>query len=163
MKKLLFISFLSIALFSCKNETETIIELNDILLTAEGPYFEGPNSFQATLSNTLKNNNISPENVDKIALTSAIIILPDSIEEGLVQNLALQLVSSSSEMKKVAFINPAPSGKKEIELTIAKEQDDIDELFSKEEFIALLDANFSKDLETNLEFKAKLTFNIISH
>ena len=66
-------------------------------------------------------------------------------------------------MKKVAFINPAPSGKKEIELTIAKEQDDIDELFSKEEFIALLDANFSKDLETNLEFKAKLTFNIISH
>ena len=163
MKKLLFVSLLSVALFSCKDQTVTTIELNDIALTAEGPYFEGPNSFQATLSNTLKNNNINPENVDKIVLISAVITLPDSIEDGLIQDFSLQLVSSNSEMKKVAFINPIPVGKKEIELTIAQEQDDIDAIFSKEELISLLDANFSKDLEANLEFKVKLIFNITTN
>jgi hypothetical protein len=44
MKKLLFISLFAIILFSCKNQTEISIELNDVKLTAEGPYFEGPNS-----------------------------------------------------------------------------------------------------------------------
>ena len=89
--------------------------------------------------------------------------MPDSIEDGLIQDFSLQLVSNTSEMKKVAFINPIPTGKKEIPLTIAQEQDGIDEIFSKEEFTALLDANFSKDVETNIAFKAKLTFNITTH
>ena len=111
----------------------------------------------------LKINNINPENVDKIVLASAILILPDSIEDGLIQDFSLQLVSNSSEMKKVAFINPIPTGKKEIELTVAQEQEGINEIFSKEEFTTLLDANFSKDLETNLEFKIKLTFDVTTH
>lgn len=160
MKKLLFLSLLFIGLFSCKDQKVTSIELNDITLTAEGPYFEGPNSFQATLSNTLKNNNINPENVDGIMLKSATIILPDSIEDGLIQNIALQLVSSTSEMQKVAFINPLPTGKKEITLTVAQEQEDIDAIFSKEEFITLIDANFSKDMDETISFKAKLKFDI---
>jgi len=163
MKKLLFLSLLSIVLFSCKNSKVTSIELNDITLAAEGPYFEGPNSFQATLSNVLKSNSINPESVDKIVLKSAIVTLPDSMESGLIQDFSLQLVSNSSEMKKVAFINPTPAGKKTIELNVAKEQDDIAEIFSKEEFTALLDANFSKDLESNLEFKIKLIFDITTH
>lgn len=160
MKKLLFVSLLSIALFSCKDQKVTSIELNDITLAAEGPYFEGPNSFQATIASTLKNNNINPENVDKIVLTSATIILPDSIEDGLIQDFSLQLVSNTSEMQKVAFINPLPAGKKEIVLTVAQEQEDIDAIFSKEEFITLLDANFSKDIEETMSFKAKLKFDI---
>ena len=163
MKKLLFISLFVIILFSCKNQTVTSIELNDVKLTAEGPDFEGPNSFQCKILNTLKINNINPENVDKIVLASAILILPDSIEDGLIQDFSLQLVSNSSEMKKVAFINPIPTGKKEIELTVAQEQDGINEIFSKEEFTTLLDANFSKDFETNIQFKAKLKFNITTH
>ena len=163
MKKLLFLSFFVIILFSCKNQSVTSIELNDVNLTAEGPYFEGPNSFQCKILNTLKINNINPENVDKIVLASAILILPDSIEDGLIQDFSLQLVSNSSEMKKVAFINPIPTGKKEIELTVAHEQEGINEIFSKEEFTTLLDANFSKDFETNIQFKAKLKFNITTH
>ena len=163
MKKILFISAVSIFLFSCKNQKVTSIELNNVQLTAEGPYYEGPNSFQEIILNTLKNNNINPESVEKIELTSAILIMPDSIEDGLIQDFSLQLVSNTSEMKKVAFVNPIPAGKKEIPLTIAQEQDGIDEIFSKEEFTALLDANFSKDVETNIAFKAKLTFNITTH
>ena len=163
MKKLLFLSFFVIILFSCKNQSVTSIELNDVNVTAEGPYFEGPNSFQCKILNTLKINNINPENVDKIVLASAILILPDSIEDGLIQDFSLQLVSNSSEMKKVAFINPIPTGKKEIELTVAQEQEGINEIFSKEEFTTLLDANFSKDFETNIQFKAKLKFNITTH
>ena len=110
-----------------------------------------------------KNTVIDDENVDKIVLASAILILPDSIEDGLIQDFSLQLVSNSSVMKKVAFINPIPTGKKEIELIVAQEQEGINEIFSKEEFTTLLDANFSKDFETNIQFKAKLKFNITTH
>jgi hypothetical protein len=163
MKKLLFLTLLSLVLFSCKNSKITSIELKDITLDSEGPYYEGPNSFQATLSNVLKSNNINPESLEKIVLKSAVVTLPDSMESGLIQDFSLQLVSNSSEMKKVAFINPTPTGKKTIELIVAKEQDDIAGIFSKEEFTALLDANFSKDLETNLEFKIKLTFDVTTH
>jgi len=160
MKKLILLSFVVVTLFSCKNQTVTSIVLNDIILTADGPYFEGPNSFQATISNALKNNNINIENVEKIELAAATVFLPDSIEDGLIQDISLQLVSGDSDMKKVAFINPTPKEKKEIELSIAQTQEDIHEIFTKEEFIVLLDANFSKDLESNIELKSKLTFNI---
>ena len=163
MKKLLFLTLLSLVLFSCKNSKITSIELKDITLASEGPYYEGPNSFQATLSNVLKSNNINPESLEKIVLKSAVVTLPDSMESGLIQDFSLQLVSNSSEMKKVAFINPIPTGKKEIELTVAQEQEGINEIFSKEEFTTLLDANFSKDFETNIQFKAKLKFNITTH
>ena len=75
----------------------------------------------------------------------------------------MQLVSSSSKIKKVAFINPIVQGQKEVKLTVAQEQDDVAEIFSKEEFIVLLDANFSKDVESTTAFKTKLTFNITTH
>lgn len=163
MKKLIFASVFAFALLSCSKEKVTTVELNDVVLSADGPYFEGPNSFQTTLSNTLKNNGIDAEQVDKVELTSAIVLMPDSLEDGLIQDLSLQLVSSSSKIKKVAFINPLVFGKKEVNLTIAQEQDDIDEIFSKEEFIILLDANFSKDRELNMIFKTNLKFNITSH
>jgi hypothetical protein len=163
MQKLLFVLLLTTVLFSCKNQTVSSIEVKDISLTSDGPYYEGPNSFQATLVNTLKKNNINSENVDKIVLTSATIILPDSLEDGLLQNLSLQLVSNSSEMRKVAYVNPMPTGKKEIQLATSQEQDGIHKIFLKEEFITLLDANFSKDLESNLAFKANLTFEITTH
>lgn len=163
MQKLFYILLMTTVLFSCKNQTVSSIEVKDITLTSEGPYYEGPNSFQATLVNTLKNNHINPENVDKIVLTAATILLPDSLEEGLLQNLSLQLVSNSSEMKKVAYVNPMPKGKKEITLATSQEQEGIHEIFLKEEFITLLDANFSKDLESNILFKANLTFEITTH
>jgi hypothetical protein len=163
MKKLIFASVLALTLLSCSKEKVTTIELKDVILNADGPYYEGPNSFQATLSNTLKDNGLSPETIDKVELTSATVILPDSLESGLIQDLSLQLVSSSSKIKKVAFINPLVAGQKDVTLTVAQEQDDVDEIFSKEEFIVLLDANFSKDVEATTRFKAKLTFNVTSH
>ena len=163
MRKLFLIALLSLGVVACSKKTVTSVELTDIALVADGPYFEGPNSFQATLSNTLKNNGILPENVDKVELTSATVIMPDSLEEGLIQDFSLQLVSSSSKIKKMAFINPIVQGQKEVKLTVAQEQDDVAEIFSKEEFIVLLDANFSKDVESTTAFKTKLTFNITTH
>jgi len=163
MKKLLFASVLAFTLLSCSKEKVTTIELNDVLLNADGPYYEGPNSFQATLSNTLKDNGLSPESIDKVELSSATVVMPDSLAAGLIQDFSLQLVSSSSKIKKVAFINPLLGGQKEVTLTVAQEQDDVDEIFSKEEFIILLDANFSKDVEATTKFKANLKFNVTSH
>ena len=54
MKKNLFITILPIFLFSCKNQKVTSIELNNVQLTAEGPYYEGPTSFQEIILNSLK-------------------------------------------------------------------------------------------------------------
>ena len=113
MKKIYLIAFIAFGLFSCGKQTENVIELKDVVLEAEGPYFEGPNTFQSAIKTALKNNNINPEQVEGVVLTSATITLPDGIEEGAIQDLSLQMVSNNSDMIKVAFINPLPSNQKD--------------------------------------------------
>lgn len=162
MKKTYLILLIVFGLFSCGKQTENVIELKNITLEAEGPYFEGPNTFQSAVKDVLKNNNINPEKVENVLLTSATIFLPDSIEEGVIQDLSLQMVSNNSDMKKVAFINPLPSNQKEIALTLATEQDGLNKIFKSDDFIMLLDANLKKDMETSLNFKANLTFKILT-
>lgn len=162
MKNISLILLIVFGLFSCGKQTENVIELKNITLEAAGPYFEGPNTFQSAVKDALKNNNINPEKVENVLLTSATIFLPDSIEEGVIQDLSLQMVSNNSDMKKVAFINPLPSNQKEIALTIATEQDGLNKIFGSDDFIMLLDANLKKDMETSLNFKANLTFKILT-
>jgi hypothetical protein len=162
MKKIYLIALFAFGLFSCGKQTENVIEVKDVMLEAEGPYFEGPNTFQSVIKATLKNNNINPEQVEGVTLTSATITLPDSIEEGAIQDLSLQLVSNHSDMMKVGFINPLPSNQKEITLTVASEQDGLNKIFSNDDFILLLDANLKKDMEATLNFKANLTFKILT-
>ena len=162
MKKIYLIMLIAFGLFSCGKQTENVIELKDVVLEAEGPYFEGPNTFQSAIKTALKNNNINPEQIEGVVLTSATITLPDSIEEGLIQDLSLQMVSNNSDMKKVAFINPLPSNQKEVALTIATEQDGLNKIFSTDDFIILLDANLKKDMEATFNFKANLTFKILT-
>ena len=162
MKKIYLIALFAFGLFSCGKQTENVIEVKDVMLEAEGPYFEGPNTFQSVIKATLKNNNINPEQVEGVTLTSATITLPDSIEEGAIQDLSLQLVSNHSDMMKVGFINPLPSNQKEITLTVASEQDGLNKIFSSDDFILLLDANLKKDMEATLNFKANLTFKILT-
>ena len=162
MKNISLILLIVFGLFSCGKQTENVIELKNITLSAEGPYFEGPNTFQSAVKDVLKNNNINPEKVENVLLTSATIFLPDSIEDGVIQDLSLQMVSNNSDMKKVAFINPLPSNQKEIALTIATEQDGLNKIFGSDDFIMLLDANLKKDMETSLNFKANLTFKILT-
>ncbi len=162
MKKIYLIALFAFGLFSCGKQTENVIEVKDVMLEAEGPYFEGPNTFQAAIKGVLKNNNINPEKLEGVTLTSATITLPDSIEEGVIQDLSLQLVSNQSDMMKVGFINPLPSNQKEITLTVASEQDGLNKIFSSDDFILLLDANLKKDMEATLNFKANLTFKILT-
>lgn len=162
MKKIYLIAFIAFGMFSCGKQTENVIELKDVVLEAEGPYFEGPNTFQSAIKNALKNNNINLEQVEGVVLTSATITLPDGIEDGAIQDLSLQMVSSNSDMMKVAFVNPLPSNQKEVALTTAKEQDGLNKIFSNDDFIILLDANLKKDMEATLNFKANLTFKILT-
>ena len=152
MKKIYLIVLFAFGLFSCGKQTENVIELKDVLLEAEGPYFEGPNTFQSAIKTALKNNNINPEQVEGVTLTSATITLPDGIEEGAIQDLSLQLVSNNSDMKKVAFVNPLPTNQKEIALTVATEQDGLNTIFSNDDFIILLDANLKQDMEKIKQF-----------
>jgi hypothetical protein len=162
MKKIYLIVLVVFGLFSCGKKTENVIEVKDVVLEAEGPYFEGPNTFQSVIKGILKNNNINPEQVEGVVLTSAIITLPEGIEEGAIQDLSLQLVSNNSDMMKVGFKNPLPSIQKEINLTLATEQDGLNKIFSNDDFIILLDANLKKDMEATLNFKANLTFKILT-
>ena len=79
MKNISLILLIVFGLFSCGKQTENVIELKNITLSAEGPYFEGPNTFQSAIKDVLKNNNINPEKVESVELSSATIFLTDSI------------------------------------------------------------------------------------
>lgn len=160
MQKTILFFLVATTLFACGQKTVKSLVVNDLVLSADGPYFEGPNTFQSTLSKIVEQNQLNPEEIDRIELISAEVILPDSISADLIQDMSLQLVSSQSEMKKVAFINPVPSQQKSIKLTTAEVKDDLSAILKNEEAIVLLDANLKKDYESNLSFKTNLTFNV---
>ncbi len=162
MKNVYLIVLVVFGLFSCGKQTENVIELKDVVLEAEGPYFEGPNTFQLAVKDVLKNNNINPEQLEDVILQSATITLPDSIESDVIQDLSLQMVSNNSDMKKIAFVNPLPLNQKEVALTIANEQDGLNKIVHSDDFIILLDVNLRKDMEATFNFKANLTFKILT-
>ncbi len=131
---------------------------------ADAPYFEGPNSFQANvqheLEKILKEKGYTLSQIKNIQLDNATIEVPDTLPKDLISSVTLQLVSDEIAMQKVAVLNPFISEASKVELQVAQEQKDIEKYFTKDYFTVVLDANFNKDVENNLQFYTTLNFSV---
>jgi hypothetical protein len=85
-------------------------------------------------------------------------VLLDSLAQN-IEDLTLQVVSEKESMQKLAFINPLPKGKESIELSVAQEQQNLASYFL-EGGTLILDANFLKEMETNISFEVKLELQL---
>ena len=161
------IYFLSVLLLftACNKKIKENLILEPITLTAEGPYFEGPNSFQGKIgldvTKYLKEKGYSEDQLKDIKIVRASVLL-DSLSDN-IQDLTLQVVSEKESMKKLAFINPLAHGSKNIDLSVAEEQKELAQYFL-EEGTLVLDANFLKDMDQNVSFTVSLEVELtINH
>lgn len=159
--RILYLLSMVILVASCGTKNKEILTLTPISLSAEGPYFEGPNSFQGTIGEDvakyLQEKGYKKEQLKEIKIVKAAIGL-DSLAMD-IQDLTLQVVSEKESMQKLAFINPLKKGEQNIQLSIAKEQTDLVSYFL-EGGTLILDANFLKDKEENIDFTAKLELEL---
>lgn len=153
---------------SCTTTSQETINLS-LSASAEGPFFEGPNSLMADidLSNytTSEGVEIAPENIAKATLSKISVSLnqQDSIDFQSFTSASFQMVSSDFPMTSaIAILNPIESNSNTIELTSSDEADLADYLRSKK-FTGILDLELTEYLEKerigaeiNLEFTLEI-------
>lgn len=136
-------------------------EINDIILVAEGPLFEGSNTLQATtsidlskLSNSTRAENVHGGRISKIVLSSN-----DSTGFDMLNNIIVQVVSDKAGMVQIGVLNPIEKGKSEIILNVAKDAD-LTDIFKQSDITIVADADLIGDRDSNLEIKAQLLFDV---
>lgn len=137
-----------------------------IVLTAEGPLFEGSNTAQGVLDGSelnafLSKGGFSGSSIKSARLVSArIFTLNDTLTLDDISEITLQLAAPQADMQKVAVLNPVPAGQNSADLQVAAEQEQIATLIQQPVLTCVADLNLKKDLDANLEVKGELVFEI---
>src|SRR5690606_30668195 len=164
MKKSILFLFASslVFLFSCSSpdKSKALTAEFKVKITAEGPLFTGANTLQGLLSNlpdSLKKilgENISPESVE----LSKLVLMTDTGNLDFISDMKIQAVSETQDMTDLGIINPIPKGSQSVELKLAGEQANLNELLFDKGATLVADANFNQNISGNVELTCKLEF-----
>lgn len=151
--------------FGCNSEQKTIsYTLNNILLTAEAPLFEGSNTFQVEVdpkfSAFLEANGITEKQVKDISVSSVNInaVSPENFSN--YENILLQFFSENVDMKEIALNSSIEENNATtLALEIAKDSDVKKFLMAKKLGI-VLDANLAQDDSINYTVSVDINFSI---
>ncbi len=161
--KFLFLFALAIVLFtaSCGTVTTKTYTIDDVTMVAEGPLFDGSNTLQATVPIDLKTLEswATAENVDKVTVKSITLTTTDSIGFDRIRSVIFQVTADGAQMQQAAVLNPVPSGVSSINLNPALDAD-FKDLFKQSSLIFVADADLNGDMDGNLEYKAKIEFEV---
>ena len=151
-----------LALHSCtpSASSEFVAEQN---FSLEGPLFEGPNSGQASISETfsrwLEEQGLTRDDIVSVQLKEVILVNTSNPAEGLISDAGLTFAGGDLEMTQVAVLNPVPSSAAGAKLTTGTEAN-ITPFLKLNEFIVLLDLGLANDLDDNLEATVKMKFEV---
>lgn len=163
MKPIVLLLAISALFASCGSDQTVTYSLKDVAFTAEGPLFEGPNTMQYELTNSLSDSlkaaGFTIEQLEKVQLKSASFSTSDSLGFGAFNSIALQLAAENTPMVSAAIINPIPAGAKNTDLTISKEAE-LTDFFKQPKIYLVTDANLTKDQEETANFKANIVFEV---
>jgi hypothetical protein len=161
MKQIFTLLCVVVALASCKQSVTKTYSIKDIVIAAEGPLFDGPNTMQA--NHIIDLSQIEPgltaEHIQSVKLSKASFHTTDSVGFDNIRNFVLQLTSADAKMVKAGVLNPVPKNSKMVQLLPAAENELSDNFKQKEMFI-ILDADLEGDLESNLSYTGELEFEI---
>ncbi len=161
--KSLFFLATALALFtaSCGTVTTKTYTIDDVTMVAEGPLFDGSNTLQATVPIDLKNLEswATPENVEKVTVKSITFTTTDSIGFDRIRSVIFQVAADGAQMQQAAVLNPVPTGVSTITLNPALDAD-LKDLFKQSALILVADADLNGDMDGNLEYKAKIEFEV---
>lgn len=165
MKKILrsVVIVCAIILTACGPTEEKTNEIN-LSLTAEGPFFAGPNSLIIEYDPDVKSI-IGSDKADlkDLQLKNILVNLPENSPYSWTDfaSASIVFVSNNIPMTSIAILNPIESEGNTITLTTSEEAELVD-FFLEENFNILLDLDFiedsyedaiSADLQMNLTFK----------
>lgn len=161
MKKLLILSIVFSIFISCGTENKKSYLIKDVILTAEGPLFDGPNTLQANHLIDLNaiESGLNAEQISSVRITKASISSEDSTVFDKVRNFVLQLTAADAKMERIAVLNPVQKGIKQAELNVSSESE-LKDNFSQKEITLILDADLIGDMESNLTYTGSFEFEI---
>ena len=136
----------SVACTSTTTQTATL----EIPVSADGPFFSGPNSlmgnYAVQLNSLLENESITADKISSATVTKVVVTLneTDSIDLSQFTSASLQFVSDNAAMETIAILNPVVGSGNTIELTTSAEVD-VAKYFKEPTFTAVLDWDFVED------------------
>ncbi len=159
MRKLLILSI--VIFISCGTENKKSYLIKDVILTAEGPLFDGPNTLQANHLIDLNaiESGLNAEQISGVRITKASISTEDSTGFDKVRNFVLQLTAADAKMERIAVLNPVQKVIKQAELNVSAESE-LKDNFSQKEITLILDADLIGDMESNLTYTGSFEFEI---
>jgi hypothetical protein len=165
MKNLLFlVGFATLFLAACGESHTLTFRTPPVVLTAEGPLFEGSNTAQGqfgpALADFLKQQGYALSDLDEATLTKATLSLPDSLDSDLLSEVTLQLAADQVDMQKVGVLNPVPANQTQLELQTAREQQKIKQLLQQNTVLVVADVNLRADTATNWTATGVFEFSI---
>lgn len=163
MRQIILLLAISTFFASCGTDQTLTYTLKDVPFSAEGPLFEGPNTMQFELNqsieDTLKKAGFTAEQLDKVQLKSVSFESLDSVGFGAFNSLAFQLAAENTPMVSAAILNPIPANTKQAELAVSEEAE-LTDFFKQKKIFLVTDANLTKDQEESAQFKANIVFEI---
>lgn len=158
---LLFVG--SLALASCGSKQSTNITI-ETTVTADGPFFEGGNSFMAPVSVNLKEL-VKDENfkeASNVQLVSVELTVGDEqvSDLSIFNSASFQFLSDNNPMTTVAILNPLVFKGRSINLTTSDEAE-LMPFFEGKDFTALLDLDFTEYVEEeSMSVLVKMNFKV---
>jgi hypothetical protein len=142
----------------CGEGVKKNLEKVQVTMVSEGPLYNGPN----TATGIWKPDILGAGKVKSARFTAVRIIAADSSMDGLMENMVLQMAAPETEMKKIAFIKGAATGK-QISLQVAEEQKDLKDFFKGQEITFVTDYDFlPEELNDNLQFTLEFDVELIT-
>lgn len=161
---LVLLCALSILLISScdNNKTSHAISIEG-MATAEGPFFEGPNTFQANFKLTESSNwdkSWQLNTLKKGGAKSLIVTCNDSSTFDLYNSVSVQLLAKDLPMISLGAMSKLPEGANSIEIELSNEAD-ITNYLKADKITVILDVDFkNEDYTEQLQFPLSLNLNV---
>lgn len=143
---------------ACGKTEKVDYSAEEIVLTAEGPLYDGSNTATATwkanIADILGEGKMAGARLTAVTITAA-----EPADLALINDITLQFAGKDVAMQKVAFLNPLPDGSTSVTLQVAEEQDGLADFFALNELTIVADLNLKGEYEGNMTLKAKLDFS----
>lgn len=160
MKTLAYTALIALLLLAGCAATETKeVTTEALVLTAEGPLYDGSNTATFTWKPDLVamlGEGYTAADIKSARITAVQFGAVDGAAQDLMSDVTFQLAASGVAMQKVAFINPLPTGQNLVALQVAENQKGLGDFFKRDEITLVADVNLTEEWDADLALGAQI-------
>jgi hypothetical protein len=151
---------LTLLALACQEQqsSRTAFSGEGVILTATGPLYEGENTAQGVMDISHVLSDTGQAFFTEASLTEFELTLVNGGDFSQMRQMTLFLVNESTDMQKVAVLNPVPKGAKTLTFQMAADQKGTASLLNADDLTWVLDFSLLEDQEYDLVFSARYKF-----